>query len=451
MSDKKSKDSNVDFVKNMGGPNGLSGPQPSGLYGPLPEDDWLYRMKHAEADESAMGWLHAHTIDIDHKALYAVDEHGKPVGAKHLAHYKGWDVDTAEKVLLRLEKAGRIRRDIPWDQPSTGRKGRGKIYICGYVPTAHEEPDTTGTKPKKKGDCTNPLLDKVYVKRQLETLPPEKLKGLLSWDKHFESFRPKIFNASVADARTILDEIQYKGYEAFGVKLKRLNKRTKSAGLKATLLKLPDSVQTPLPADFVQKAMGGLYSGNKPSVQTDIAEPVSGANLTQNQEVPVNGKARAFSDSDPDLPIDVGRSVEEEGPTDRPTSPDLLKELTEMLVRKLAARLNDTPSPKLCHDILAALQGARLVELDQRISVKWKKITSFGLVLNLAMDVGRAWVKLEALRLQDAEKAERESREKYEELLRDTRAKWKDLDEEERSWYLRNMPELAQAAGGGAD
>jgi hypothetical protein len=299
MSEKKY--SNIEFVKAMGSPSGLSGPQPSGLYGTLPEDDWLFRMKYADAEESAMGWVHAHTIDIKHKSLHAVDEHGKPIGPKQLATYKGWDVDFAEKILLRLEKAGRIRRDVPWDQPSTGRKGRGKIYICGYVPAAHEEHEATGAKPKKKGVCTNPLLSKSYVKRQLEALPPENLKALLSWDKHFEKFKPKFFADAANDSRGIIDVIQYKGYEAFGVKLKRLKKRAKPAGLlKVTLLNLPDSVQTPLPPEFVQTAIGGLYTGNKPFVQTDQNGSVSGANGTQNHEVPPNGNRRAFLDSDLD-------------------------------------------------------------------------------------------------------------------------------------------------------
>ncbi|TAJ98761.1 hypothetical protein EPO44_11060, partial [bacterium] len=71
---------------------------------------------------------------------------------------------------------------------------------------------------------------------------------------------------------------------------------------------------------------------------------------------------------------------------------DRLKEIGALLIRKLQVKLHgEIPTPKLCKRIEGKLKGAPLSLLEARIDLRINKITSMGMVENLAEDVGTEW------------------------------------------------------------
>ena len=151
----------------------------------------------------------------------------------------------------------------------------------------------------------------------------------------------------------------------------------------------------------------------------------------------------------------VGRSVERptDGPGLAPSAPGntsgqaTAENVLELLRRRLGRRLHDEPRPKLCREIVEALRGAPLVDLDHRISLRSASITSMGLVRNLAEDAGKAWLAQEQLRLKDErayqEQMERQSRE----AVADIQARWPSMEPEDREWYAKELPDLLAEAG----
>jgi hypothetical protein len=238
-----------------------------GLYGPLPPDDWLYRMRHGgDAEEQAMGWLHAHTIDLDHWSAWAADKQGQALSAKHLAADKGWSVDFAEHVLLRLEKKGRLGRDVPWTEPTTGRKGRGRIWLCASVPLAHaanESRDECENSSRKRSFVQNPFLEKPYVMQQLDKLEPVVREECIAWANKFYDFRLALLAAAMTTARDMLDAFHVAGFATFGVKIKQQARQRRAVELAAKLVsvelnEIPDFVQNPFAESYTKSENGSV-------------------------------------------------------------------------------------------------------------------------------------------------------------------------------------------------
>jgi hypothetical protein len=75
------------------------------------------------------------------------------------------------------------------------------------------------------------------------------------------------------------------------------------------------------------------------------------------------------------------------------TLTDRLTELHEAIPTKLCERLNETPSQELLLRVNENMRGAPAEKLTERIYLRWKFITSLGLLADLADDVGRAYLK----------------------------------------------------------
>lgn len=116
----------------------------------------------------------------------------------------------------------------------------------------------------------------------------------------------------------------------------------------------------------------------------------------------------------------VGRSSVEktrkDRPADAPPAPsqnDTDAEraaIAKVLIDEWGKHLNDAPSPKLVADVHAALAGAPPSNLRTKLIAKLKtpaKVTSMGLALDLARDVGAAWSASAANREAEQAKAPR--------------------------------------------
>jgi hypothetical protein len=399
-------------MKRMGSKKGFT---------PMPPPQHSWQMARGEPPLQRMwSWMVNHTVLLGHRCPYAVDEFGKELHMEHMMA----DLEMDEGNCYHYWRIG-LAKGI-W-RNGTKVEGRRRLFFCGEL-----QPQAVGPEKPPATVCTYSWPEPIW--KQIKDWPEDRranlAKSLIAVDDREEQVTATLMAAK----RSIFGQEKDSVYIQAGVKPNRQDHKKKgetpeeAAERRARAQLFIPAIEQYVQTVFVQASGNGLYNGENGKN--------SGASLL------IESKDRE---------VVVGRSVEVRDPTDLPTSSALLEELKELLDRRLAKRLHDTPSLRLCGQILAALQGAPLVNLDHRISLKWKTITSFGFVLHLARDVGEAWAKLETLRIQDAEKAERQSREQYEAILKDVRGKWQDIDQEDRDFYLQHFPELAQAAGGGAD
>lgn len=150
-------------------------------------------------------------------------------------------------------------------------------------------------------------------------------------------------------------------------------------------------------------ARGYLDEALEAVAQAEIAKQVAIAKLkTAFAQATANKEERNIEKQESRY---VGKDAE---PTDQPTpvpppepepiendpaDPSSVEERILQLpaVQAVGLKLHSVPTPKLLREITQALQGAPLERLDVRIRQRFRSVKSFGLVLNLAEDVGAAF------------------------------------------------------------
>jgi hypothetical protein len=138
--------------------------------------------------------------------------------------------------------------------------------------------------------------------------------------------------------------------------------------------------------------LAGLVGETQPSVyiEENDAVQVFASLLTSEKTENIEVKSMAA-----EPPASVSQSTLEpaEG-TDRQTGATP-EEVEQMLVRCLGHRLTGKPTAKLSNEILRNLQGAPLQDLAHRINDRLRKITSYGMVANLATDCAFSFHQVE--------------------------------------------------------
>ncbi|HZT29695.1 MAG TPA: helix-turn-helix domain-containing protein [Bryobacteraceae bacterium] len=209
-----------------------------------------------------------------------------------------------------------------------------------------------------------------------------------------------------------------------------------------TRLKLQVSINEVAARDYLQQGAEAARSYQKAEkVAREFLERVC-ARPPSNKEERTERKIERKSG------LSVGqKDSRRDRPTDSSSPEAEIQKLPQ--VRRLSTRLKDTPSPQLYADILRALAGAPLADLDARIALRFEKITSLGMLVKLAGDVGRAHAAREAERQADQRAHARQMERQRQALIADLRAHWSELSDEDRDYYRREIPEL-RAAGAGA-
>lgn len=413
----------------------------NGRWKPESPDQWRWQMKRGEGIERVLAWVKLNSVARG--SPFCVNASGDALTTKEAAKDLGLAIQTVKNCCTILAGQGRIRMQKGYRiwyradvaEPIAPRMPR-EAAQCD------EDPEESETEGRNKGEYADDTEYRVhgifpeYLNDFIKKLPPRKLAILDA----YSSWRKKFFADGMAGLRAIDEQVQDTTLLSLGCNKKRLPKR-RPADSKCVQLSLLDA------PPFIDATKYPVHG--RPVQSTEIPAYKPESRLVLGTEgAPILIAVEPFSE-----PSNKSVCLSGEGPTDRHAetveygakTAALKTLLLNEYGRKFPA---DPPSSRLCAQIFAALEGAPIELLRERMRQRIDTATGMGFALSLANDVGQSWAGGAAAR--DVAQRTREVREVHEreETVRVARAT---LADPKASHQERELAEemLAGAAGGG--
>jgi hypothetical protein len=421
-------------------------------YNPIPPDHTKWALEQPGVPPVIRLWAWVIDGTLDHKtgrqrSPFVVDEFGNERHIKDAAKRFGWDRSNLGKYWKEVQLRG-------WARPGTAEEGRKRIFICGKVNPVKELEEelaamysgSTGGRKKSKNGLRKPHLADYYkgaVLRHIERLPANRKEAitsrLLSVRDEDERLRVDMDEAR----RTYIEQKENSIFDEFGIPKTRipLEKRKKLGTERKAEIAERDKRIKPLIkvverySEYAQTTFefgdGEVYADQENGF-TQTAASLLNTEKIQRE----NASPRSVAD----VPIEVSQSVSTNGqkPTDRLTG------IAAVIPHTLIERLNEPLTVPLLQRISEALGDAPPENLRQRIDLRWKKITSLGLLVGLASDVQESWRQGEAERRKAEELKKAAEEKRRADLLAWTRASLDDPDtpEEDRMLLVEMLQSL---------
>ena len=379
----------------------------SGQFTPEPPAQWKWQIRNGDPVDKLLGIIREESTGKTPPRAWT-----KSLTTQRIAEKMHCSLGHAKNTLAEGIAQGRVLR-----------KGGGVLGVAALIkppkpePPLFEpddEPEGEGKGNEKSPVQVPEIFENPDILLQIKALRPKEQKAAISWGKKFDKWADLVFAAKAAEARRIIHEAKYSALPAIGVKA------TPKAKPEQLIL---DLQPPPVPEIFqapVQVPTAVTRTG-------DESAPVQMTHI----KTDLRGERSAYSSSS------SSAGVSQSAGTDRPTE---TPSIAYAIPTDLQEQLGEIPSPALLKAITAALQGAPPQRLGSKIEqvrrARPKYITSLGLLLELAKDVGNAWAKGAKERAEVDESAQRaEERERLEKLdmarrmVNDPAA-----DDEDRKW-----------------
>jgi hypothetical protein len=367
---------------------------------------------------------------------FAVTEHGEIWRVEDLMNEQGWSRKHAQKGITEAVRAGVIQRGtVTVRQPGGGEADEQAIFWSYLIKNKSFKRMKESKEVDNNGACTSAVLF-FFAPQELTQIRRFNAERQALAEKLAEEF-PKVADKAFAEAaalvRRAIEQQKYSAKRALGIKLKPKQLKVKEE---------PRFVKLSLLADLFPElgtgAGNGLSAGSVGRSVPPVDLPTdSSKGLTSNTLL--EGACTEAILGPVQVPADFVHA-----PADRESVHDLL-------VRLLGPKIHDDPSPALCDRIVRNMRGAPLEHLEIRIGLRYRSIMSMGMVEGLALDVGKAWSKLEAARQKGEQVYQARVEQQRAESEAQIRTHFAAADATERAWMLEHFPELrelAKAVGG---
>jgi hypothetical protein len=385
-----------------------------GNWNPEAAEHWRWQLLNGEGPERLLAWVKLNTIG--HQSPFAVDEHGRVLRIESAAADLGLAIQTCKNYCSQLQSEGRIRLK------------KARMYYRADVPETAPRPSEGDEESDEEYfvQSTFPAYLIDFYRKQ----SPEKRATMVAQMKAFRSWHHEVMAEGVAGLRAEISRVEITLHQSWGATKISLVK-SEPADRKWTQLALiaaPDFVQS----TSTKNLSSAAYTAENGSVQ--------------------NGASLLPSDGDRDKPIkSVGQSTAAaQIEDDRPTDAGRLESEIKAALQKEWGKLLplDSPTPTLIRKIAAALRGAPVAQLVERMRQRRSSATGYGFAAVLANDVGVAWMESAEERAKAAAARERHAQANREETALLCQETLNDPRASEEEKQLAREVLKASAAGG---
>jgi len=368
---------------------------------------------------------------------FAITEHGEIWGVEDLMNEQGWSRKHAQKGITEAVRAGVIQRGtVAVRQPGGGDADEQCIFWSYLITNKSFKRMNGPEEVDNNGACTSAVLlfFAPHELTQIRRFDAERQAAAEKLAEEFPKVADKAFAEAAALVRRAIEQQKYSAKRALGIKLKPKQLKVKEE---------PRFVKLSLLADLFPELAAG--SGNGHPGNGSAGRSVPPVDLpTESSKGLISNTLLEGACTEAILgPVQV--------PAESVHAPAGRESVHDLLARLLGPKIHDDPSPALCDRIVRNMRGAPLEHLEIRIGLRYRSIKSMGMVDGLALDVGKAWSKLEAARQKGEQVYHARMAQQRAESEAQIRKHFETADPTERAWMLENFPELrelAKAVGG---